>query len=113
MVHQLTISLPDEQFQQIAHLAAQRGLAPEELAATWLAERQRQEAAIHEVFPGIVSNPRIHNGEPIIAGTRIQAALIADYANQGTTFEELQEDYHLTSEQIQAAIEFAHYKEAA
>jgi uncharacterized protein (DUF433 family) len=50
---------------------------------------------------------------PVIAGTRIQAAIIAEYANQGVSFEELQEDYHLTREQIQAAIDFARYQEAA
>ena len=113
MAHQLHISLPDDQFQQIAQLAAQRGLNPEELAASWLSERQSQEIAVREIYPSIVSNPRIHDGVPIIAGTRIQAAIIADYANQGASFEELQEDYHLTREQIQAAIDFARYQEAA
>ncbi len=113
MAHQLNISLPDDQFQQIVQLASLRGLAPEELAAAWLAERQKQEATIHEIFPGIISNPRIHNGEPVIAGTRIQAALIAEYAQQGATIEEIQEDYHLTSDQIQAAIDCMRQQEAA
>lgn len=106
MAQQIHISLPDDQFQQIAALAAKQGLSPEELARQWLAERQRQEMDEHEVFPGIVSNPRIHNGEPVIKGTRIQAILIARFVEQGATEEELQEDYHLTAEQIQAAVDF-------
>lgn len=46
VAQQLNISLPDDQFQQIVLLASKNGLAPEELAASWLAERQRQEAMV-------------------------------------------------------------------
>lgn len=113
MAHQLNISLPDDQFQQIVRLATQRGLAPEDLVASWLAERQRQEDALREIYPGIVSDIHIHNGEPVITGTRIQAAIVAEFAQHGASIEEIQEDFHLTSEQIQAAIDFMRQQKAS
>jgi uncharacterized protein (DUF433 family) len=106
MAHQMFIAVPDEQYQELATLAARPGMTPEALAAAWLVERQHQEAALQEVYPGIVSDPQIHQGEPVIKGTRIQAALIAELMANGASADEISEDYHLNADQIQAAIAY-------
>jgi uncharacterized protein (DUF433 family) len=112
MAHQLHLNLPDDQYQTLVTLASQRGMTPEELAAHWLSEREQQEGIIQEVSPGIVSDPRIHQGAPVIKGTRIQAILIAELIQQGTPPDEIREDYRLNDEQMRAALMFAESQNA-
>ena len=54
----------------------------------------------------IETTPDVLAGEPVIAGTRISARLVADLVRQGAAIEELQEDFDLSREQINAAILF-------
>lgn len=57
---------------------------------------------------GIVSDPGILGGKPIIAGTRISVELILDRIASGMTEKEILKDYsHLNAEQIHAAVSFA------
>ncbi|MGZ3638183.1 MAG: DUF433 domain-containing protein [Ktedonobacterales bacterium] len=60
-----------------------------------------------EIFPGIVVDPEIVHGNPVIAGTRIPVALVLGQLAGGVSFEELEREYGLTIEQAQAAIGYA------
>lgn len=56
----------------------------------------------------IVSNPKILDGKPVIAGTRISVELILDRVSSGMSVKDILKDYpHLTAGQIQAAISYA------
>lgn len=56
----------------------------------------------------IISDPKILSGKPIIAGTRISVELILDRIASGMNEKEILQDYpHLTSKQIQTAVEYA------
>lgn len=59
------------------------------------------------LFPGIVSNPGILGGKPIIEGTRIPAALILGQLAGGVSADEIMREYHLTPEQIGAVLRYA------
>lgn len=54
--------------------------------------------------PGIVSNPHILGGKPLIEGTRISVELILTELSQGASVDELCEDYDLTKQQISDAL---------
>ena len=60
-----------------------------------------------EIFPGVVVDPAIVHGKPVIAGTRIPVALVLGQLAGGISFEELEREYGLTKEQVQAAIGYA------
>lgn len=56
----------------------------------------------------IASDPGIFDGKPVVRGTRITVELINDWINSGQTVARILEDYpNLTSEDIDAAIEFS------
>jgi uncharacterized protein (DUF433 family) len=55
----------------------------------------------------IVIDPRVQHGKPVIRGTRVPVARIVGGLAGGMTFEELQKDYGITTEDIRAALEFA------
>lgn len=53
-------------------------------------------------------DPEVRGGEPIVRGTRITVAMLADLEQQGATREELLEDYPaLTEESLDAVLLFA------
>lgn len=53
-------------------------------------------------------NPKVMVGKPVIKGTRIPVELILKMLSQGTSTEEILEEYpHLTNEDIQAALAYA------
>lgn len=54
----------------------------------------------------ICINPRVLCGQPVIAGTRIPARMIAGLFEAGESMDALVADYQLTQEQVQAAIRF-------
>ncbi len=60
-----------------------------------------------EVFPGIVIDPNIVHGRPVIANTRVPVESITGELAGGSTFEEIRDDYHLTDAQIRAALAYA------
>jgi uncharacterized protein (DUF433 family) len=60
-----------------------------------------------EIYPGVVVDPEIIHGKPVIAGTRIPVALVLGQLAGGVTFEELEREYGLTREQAQAALGYA------
>lgn len=60
-----------------------------------------------EVFPGITVDPAVVHGRPVIAGTRVPVEVVVGELAGGSTMQELMDDYHLTQEQVQAALGYA------
>jgi uncharacterized protein (DUF433 family) len=52
-------------------------------------------------------NPEIHNGQPCIKGTRVPVTRILAEVAEGTSFEDIQQQYDVTTEDIRAAVAFA------
>ena len=60
-----------------------------------------------EVFPGITVDSQVVHGRPVIMGTRVPVEVVLGELAGGSSFEEVREDYHLTDEQIRAALGYA------
>ena len=56
----------------------------------------------------IISNPKILNGKPVIAGTRISVELIMNFLGAGMSVKEILSEYpELKKTEVMAAIEYA------
>lgn len=66
-----------------------------------------------EIYPGIVVDPDIVHGKPVLAGTRIPVSLILGQLAVVGDFDELEREYGVTREQTQAAIAYAAHLMAA
>jgi uncharacterized protein (DUF433 family) len=55
----------------------------------------------------ILIDPAIQHGKPVILGTRIPVARIVGGLAGGMSFEEIEREYGVTTEDIRAALEFA------
>lgn len=53
---------------------------------------------------GIVIDPAIHHGTPVLRGTRVPVTTVVGSLAGGMTLEEVQEVYDLTARQIRAAL---------
>ncbi|HAA90549.1 MAG TPA: hypothetical protein DCE07_08305 [Peptococcaceae bacterium] len=62
---------------------------------------------MQEISPGIVVDPEIKGGKPVIKGTRVPVDLLLGKLAGGATYEEVMEEYELTRDQIYAALRFA------
>ena len=60
-----------------------------------------------EVFPGITVDPQVVHGRPVVAGTRVPVEVVVGELAGGSSFEDIMQDYHLTDEQIRAALGYA------
>lgn len=60
-----------------------------------------------EVVPGITADPHRAFGKPVIAGTRVPAALVLSLLAAGRSEGEICDEYELTHEQIQAVLRYA------
>ena len=60
-----------------------------------------------ELYPGVVVDPRVMHGVPVIKGTRIPVRLIVGQLAGGETIEAVTEAYALTEEQVRAALGYA------
>lgn len=60
-----------------------------------------------EIIPGIVINPAIKGGKPLIKGTRVPVELIIGKLAGGLSYEEIMSEYDLTKEQILTALKYA------
>jgi uncharacterized protein (DUF433 family) len=60
-----------------------------------------------EIAPGIVADPTIHHGSPVIRGTRIPAALILGQLASGMSADEVADEYGVTHGDIRAALGYA------
>jgi uncharacterized protein (DUF433 family) len=57
---------------------------------------------------GIILNPNICNGKPIIAGTRITVQSLLEFLAAGDSIKDVLEEYpDLTREDVQSCIEYA------
>ncbi|MFZ4860507.1 MAG: DUF433 domain-containing protein [Desulfuromonadaceae bacterium] len=52
-------------------------------------------------------DPAVCHGKPFIQGTRVPVSVVVDSLAAGMTIEEVQREYDLTREDIQAALAFA------
>jgi uncharacterized protein (DUF433 family) len=59
-----------------------------------------------EIVPGITADPEVAFGKPVIAGTRIPAALILGQLAAGVSESELCAEYDLTPDQLRAAVRY-------
>jgi uncharacterized protein (DUF433 family) len=60
-----------------------------------------------EVFPGISMDPKVRFGKPCLSGTRIDVATILGALASGASAEDIESDYRLSREQINAALRYA------
>lgn len=60
-----------------------------------------------EISPGIVVDPEVRGGKPVIKGTRLPVDVLLGKMAGGATFEEIMREYDLTREQILAALRYA------
>ena len=60
-----------------------------------------------EVFPGVTVDPQVVHGRPVVAGTRVPIEVVVGELAGGSSFAEVMGDYHLTDEQIRAALGYA------
>lgn len=59
-----------------------------------------------EIAPRIVADPAVRFGEPVIAGTRVPAALIAAKVAGGMPVAEVAPEYALAVEDVRAALQY-------
>jgi uncharacterized protein (DUF433 family) len=60
-----------------------------------------------EIFPGITIDPQVVHGRPVVAGTRVPVEVVVGELAGGSSFEDIMQDYHVTNEQIRAALAYA------
>jgi len=61
-----------------------------------------------QIFPGIIVDPKTKLGKPVIKGTRVPVALVLAELANGMNVKELTKEYHLTQDQVFAALRYAH-----
>jgi uncharacterized protein (DUF433 family) len=54
----------------------------------------------------IVIDPAVHDGKPIVRGTRLPVTIILGSLAGGMTFDEIQREYDITAEDIRAALSY-------
>jgi uncharacterized protein (DUF433 family) len=59
-----------------------------------------------EIVPGVTADPQIAFGKPVIAGTRVPAALVLGQLAGGLGVAELCAEYGLTPDQVRAAMRY-------
>lgn len=64
-------------------------------------------AGLSEIYPGIVVDPDVVHGKPVVAGTRIPVALVLGQLAGGVSYEEMEREYALTADQLRAALGYA------
>jgi uncharacterized protein (DUF433 family) len=60
-----------------------------------------------EIAPGIVIDPRVRFGKPVIRGTRVPAELVVAKLAGGMTAEQVAEEYEIRLEDVRAALSYA------
>jgi uncharacterized protein (DUF433 family) len=60
-----------------------------------------------ELYPGIVSDPNILRGKPVLKGTRVPISLVLGKLAGGLSMEEIIYEYYLDMEAIRAALGYA------
>lgn len=60
-----------------------------------------------EIVPGIISDPTIMSGQPILQGHRIAVSQLLGQLAGGMSLSEIQEDYELTQVEMQTILTYA------
>lgn len=60
-----------------------------------------------EIAPGIIIDPEVRFGKPVIRGTRVTVETVIGHLAGGMTMEEVAEEYGLTQDDIKAALGYA------
>jgi len=60
-----------------------------------------------EIAPGVVVDPVVRFGKPVIRGTRVPVHLVISKLAGGMNPEEIAAEYQITLEDIQAALSYA------
>lgn len=60
-----------------------------------------------ELYPGVISDPQILGGKPVIKGTRVPVALVLGKLAGGLSPDEVCHEYYLTEEGFRAALGYA------
>jgi uncharacterized protein (DUF433 family) len=60
-----------------------------------------------EVFPGIIIDLQVMRGRSVINGTRIPSEVVVGELAGGSSFDDIMTGYHLTLEEIRAALGYA------
>ena len=60
-----------------------------------------------EVGPGVMMDPAVRFGRPVIKGTRVDVATLLGQLAAGASVEEVAKDYGLTTHQMRAALRYA------
>ena len=75
--------------------------AMKELRAELLSGFEQLERTTDEF---VEERPEVLHGEPVLKGTRIAVRHIADLVKHGASSDEIEEDYEISAEQVQAAL---------
>lgn len=59
------------------------------------------------MIPEIVINEQVRHGKPVVNGTRITVDEVFGMLETGMSYEEIQQEYGLTKEQVLAVIKYA------
>ena len=62
-----------------------------------------------EVFPGITMSPDVCEGKPCVSGTSIDVATIVGTLGTGKSFEDVEEIFQITREQVFSSLRYASY----
>ncbi|MBE3560544.1 MAG: DUF433 domain-containing protein [Ktedonobacteraceae bacterium] len=60
--------------------------------------------AVRSISAGIVQDPQINSGRPVIEGTRVFVDRILGHLEQGMAISDICQEYDLSPEQIQAVL---------
>ena len=60
-----------------------------------------------ELYPGVVSDPNILGGKPVLKGTRVPVSLVLGKLAGGMSMEEIIYEYYLDIAAIRAALGYA------
>jgi uncharacterized protein (DUF433 family) len=59
-----------------------------------------------DITPGVISDPEILGGRPVLRGRRIAVSQLVDQIAGGMTLNEIQDDYQLSDEEIQSLLKY-------
>lgn len=62
---------------------------------------------IVELTPGVVVDPLVHFGKPVIRGTRVPVELVIGKLAGGMTQEEVATEYEISLEDVRSALRYA------
>jgi uncharacterized protein (DUF433 family) len=60
-----------------------------------------------ELVPGVVADPAVAFGKPVIAGTRVPVAVVLGQLAAGVSVDEVCSEYELSGDQVRAALRYA------